>query len=184
MPLQVPLWRQVLSTEPIKLYPASQLKRSRLLILKSSPPRRAPWGGNPGSPQIPGFMPTCACVYIRDRVNTTKQQWQYRSLKQSKPITVPDENQMEEHAQEIQIESIPLMWNKGCIQLMSISLLIGCSDFVYLAGKRLAGCLSLGLLITYWICAAMLSGGITITEKHLRHPVTEFILFHTEDLSK
>lgn len=75
VPLQVPLWRQVLSTEPIRLYPASQLKRSRLLVLNSSPPRRAPWGGNPGSPQIPGFMPTyvCVCVCIRDRVNTTKQ---------------------------------------------------------------------------------------------------------------
>lgn len=57
VPLQVLLCRQVLSAEPIRLYPASQLKRSRLLVLNSSPPRRAPWGGIPGSPQIPGFTP-------------------------------------------------------------------------------------------------------------------------------
>ena len=58
VPLQVPLSRQVLSAEPVRLYPASQLKRSKLLVLNSSPPRRAPWGGTPGSPQIPGLTPT------------------------------------------------------------------------------------------------------------------------------
>lgn len=83
-------------------------------------------------------------TYRRDSVNTTKHQCKRRSLKQSRTITVPDEKQLEVHAQEIQIQSIQLMWNKSWIQLMSISLLIGCSDFVYLAGKRLAGCLSLG----------------------------------------
>lgn len=57
VPLQVPLLWQVLSAEPIRLYPASQLKRSKLLVLNSSPPSRAPWGGTPGSPHTPGLIP-------------------------------------------------------------------------------------------------------------------------------
>lgn len=71
---------------------------------------------------------------------------------------------------------------------MSISLLIGCSDFVYLVGKKVSrfSLTGRGMLITYWICAAMLFEGITITERHSRHQLksSQCILCHTEDPGK
>lgn len=56
MPLHEPLAWQVRSDDPRSVWPASQLKRIRLPRAKLSP-RRMPWTGIPGSPQIPMLVP-------------------------------------------------------------------------------------------------------------------------------
>lgn len=64
-PDQEPFNKHVLSVEPINVYPISQEKRSKLFILNSFPSRE-PWAGMPGSPQVPGLIPTTIsiCFYI------------------------------------------------------------------------------------------------------------------------
>lgn len=56
LPVQLPFAKHVLSSEPWRTYPISQLKCIVLLILKlfSS---LDPWPGIPGSPQEPAVSP-------------------------------------------------------------------------------------------------------------------------------